>query len=133
MQRRRSLRFATVSALVVLAVGLLGVALGGCGAAGTTLPTGPVGITGSVKSLVPGDERPASMLVEGPSPQPAGAVSDKAQVTVGPSTQFFDAQGNATKGSGIKVGTQVKVWFDGPVAESYPVQGTAQAVQIVTP
>jgi len=25
----------------------------------------------------------------------------------------------------------VRVWFTGPVAESYPVQGAAQAVQIL--
>lgn len=106
--------------------------LAGCGAGGTSLPSTPAGITGAVTSLVAGDERPASMLVEGPA-QPAGAVSDKAQVTVGPATQFFDASGKPAKGSGIKTGTQVKVWFDGAVAESYPVQGTAQAIQILVP
>lgn len=96
------------------------------GSAPSTTP----GITGTVTSLVPGDERPASMLVEGGT-QPAGAVSDKAQVTIAPSTQFFDAAGEATKASGIKVGTRVSVWFEGAVAESYPVQGTAAKVQIL--
>jgi beta-N-acetylhexosaminidase len=99
----------------------------GCG---TRPPDGPPGITGSVTSLVAGDERPASMLVEGAA-QPAGAASDKAQVTVNPGTMFFDAAGAPAKAAGIRVGTKVRVWFDGPVAESYPVQGSAQAVQIL--
>jgi len=122
----------TLALVALVALVLVAAALSGCGATGTSLPTTPAGITGTVKSLVPGDERPASILVDGPS-QPAGAVSDKAQVTIQPSTQFFDASGKPAKGSAVKVGTQVKVWFEGAVAESYPVQGTAQAVQILTP
>ena len=124
--RTRSLTGALPTlALLVALVAVL--ALVGCAA---TVPTTPPGITGSVTSLVPGDERPASMLVEGGA-QPAGAVSDKAQVTIDPGTMFFDAEGTPTKAAGIAVGTEVRVWFNGPVAESYPVQGTAQAVQIL--
>jgi hypothetical protein len=116
-------------------IALLSLALAACVAGplagcAPVLPTAPAGITGTVTSLVPGDERPASMMVEGPT-QPAGAVSDKAQVTIEPATMFFDAQGKSTKGSSIAVGTQVKVWFQGAVAESYPVQGSASAVQIL--
>ena len=44
---------------------------------------------------------------------------------------FFDSSGSPTKPSGVGVGTNVRVWFSGAVAESYPVQGTAQAVQIL--
>jgi hypothetical protein len=99
-------------------------------ACATKSPSTPPGITGSVTSMVPGDERPASMLVEGGA-QPTGAVSDKAQVTINPGTLFFDSAGKPTKPAGIRVGTKVSVWFDGAVAESYPVQGSAQAVQIL--
>ncbi len=112
---------AAIIALSALAV------LSGCA---PVLPGTPPGITGSVTSFVPGDERPASMLVEGPA-QPSGAVSDKAQVTIEPATMFFDAQGKPTKASSIVVGTRVRVWFNGAVAESYPVQGSASAVQIL--
>jgi hypothetical protein len=112
-----------VTALVVLALVAAAVALVGCA---TRLPDTPAGITGTVMSLVPGDERP----VEGGA-QPAGAASDKAQVAINPGTMFFDSSGNPTKASGITVGTKVRVWFDGAVAESYPVQGSAQAVQIL--
>lgn len=113
--------------LVALTLVAGGLALTACA---TRLPDTPPGITGTVTSLVPGDERPASMLVEGGA-QPAGAAADKAQVTVNPGTMFFDEAGNPTKPASIAVGTRVRVWFDGPVAESYPVQGSAQAVQIL--
>ena len=112
---------------------LLTVVLTAC-SAGRTVPSEPAGIVGSVTSLVAGDGRPASFLVEGASPQPAGAVSDKANVDIATSTQFFDAKGApATLNAigGITTGTRVKVWFQGAVAESYPVQGSAKAVQIL--
>ena len=117
----------------VAGVLLLAAVLTGC-ATGRTVPADPAGITGSITSMVAGDERPASFLVEGASPQPAGAVSDKASVDIPPSTQFFDAKGEpATLDAigGIAKGTRVKVWFQGAVAESYPVQGSAKAVQIL--
>ena len=94
-------------------------------------PTETPGIVGTVKSLVPGDDRPDSILVEGGT-QAAGAVSDKAQVRIAPSTLFFSADGKPAQASTIVQGATVRVWFTGPVAESYPVQGTAQAVQVMS-
>ena len=99
-----------------------------------SVPSEPPGITGAVTSLAAGDGRPASFLVEGPNPQPSGAIADKAQVNIPPATMFFGADGNATSLdsiSRIAKGTRVRVWFQGPVAESYPVQGSAKAVQIL--
>ena len=99
-----------------------------------SLPSDPPGITGTVTSVVAGDGRPASMLVEGPSPQPAGALADKAQVAIPPNTMFFDATGKAASLDAIAhigAGTKVRVWFEGAVAESYPIQGSAKAVQLL--
>ena len=113
--------------LVTMALISVGIALSGCV---TRLPETTPGISGRVASMVQGDERPSSMLVVG-GPQPAGAASDRAQVTINPGTMFFDLNGKPTKPNDISAGTKVRVWFDGAVAESYPVQGTAQAVQIL--
>ena len=127
-----SVRIPTLPAVVAVAL-LLAVVLSGC-SGGRTVPSEPAGITGRVTSLVAGDGRPASLLVEGANPQPAGAVSDKASVDVPTSTQFFDAKGEpATLDAigGITTGTRVKVWFQGAVAESYPIQGSAKAIQIL--
>jgi hypothetical protein len=91
-----------------------------------TVPTETPGITGTVTSLVPGDERPDSILVESAAP-----LTNKAQVTIEPVTLFFDAQGKPGKGSSVVVGTKVNVWFSGAVAESYPIQGAARAIQVL--
>jgi beta-N-acetylhexosaminidase len=95
-----------------------------------TTPSETPGITGTVVSLMPGDGRPASIMVEG-GKQPVGAVSDKASVTISPSTQIIDSGGAKAEASAIAKGASVKVWFEGPVAESYPVQGTARVVQFM--
>ena len=96
-------------------------------------PSDPARITGSVTSVVSGDGRPASMLVESTG-TPAGAISDKAQVNIPPATMFFGPDGMAATLDSIghiAAGTHVRVWFEGAVAESYPVQGSAKAVQIL--
>ena len=123
---------ARTKALVATAL-LLAIALPALAGCAPTLPTDPPGITGSVTALVSGDGRPASISVEGTA-EPAGAVSDKALVTIPPTTMFFDARGDAASLaaiSDIAKGTRVRVWFTGAIAESYPVQGSAKAVQIL--
>jgi hypothetical protein len=123
LPRARQIAASVVTAALVLV-------LTACAA---TVPSTPISITGEVSNALPGDGRPAQFLVEGGT-QPAGSVSDKAQVTITPQTQFFSADGQPASLDAIakiKAGTQVNVWFAGAVAESYPVQGSAQAVQIL--
>lgn len=125
-------RAARTTALAVSAL-LLAIALPALSGCAPTLPSDPPGIVGTVTNTVAGDDRPASISVEA-TLQPAGAVSDKAFVTIPTSTMFFDAGGRAaspTAVSGIGQGSRVRVWFAGAIAESYPVQGSARAVQIL--
>ncbi len=58
---------------------------------------------------------------------------DQAWVTVDEETDVFDAEGETVLPDAIVVGARLEVWFTGVVAESYPVQGTASAVRIVSP
>lgn len=103
--------------------------LAGC-AAGSP-PSEAPSITGTVTQASWNDEGIGTMLVEGPT-QPAGAVSDKASVTVTEDTTFYAADGSRLDDRPrLSVGAEVRVWFTGPVAESYPVQATAKAVQYV--
>jgi hypothetical protein len=51
---------------------------------------------------------------------------DKASVTIDSST-------DVRQGKDLKVGQVVEITFNGPVAESYPVQARAGKVVIVTP
>lgn len=112
---------------LALVIATAATALVGCA---PVVPTEPAGINGTVESLVPGDGRPMQLLVTGGTQQ-AGSVSDKAQVGINPATQFFGADGKPGNPAKIVVGTRVKVWFTGAVAESYPVQGTARVVQVL--
>jgi hypothetical protein len=119
---------ATTLAVAGLALVML---LAACAA---TVPADPASINGGVTAVVSGDGRPSSITVETSGAQPAGTISDKATVTIPPTTQFFAADGSAAKLDAISAigkGTRVRVWFTGPVAESYPVQATAGAVQIL--
>jgi beta-N-acetylhexosaminidase len=124
-QRETALRLTRAIALVLAAL-VLATALAACAAAP---PSETPGITGTITSVTRTDER-VSILVEG-GKQPEGAVSDKAQVGVPPEADVFDAQGRKTSSDVLRQGAEVRVWFTGPVAESYPVQGTARAVQVV--
>jgi hypothetical protein len=117
-----------------LGLALLGAVLGGSTAllgCASSPPTDPIGIRGTITGKEPGDGRPAAITVEGSAPQPAGAASDKARVTITPQTRFYDKAGKPGDPAGLVVGANVNVWFEGAVAESYPVQGSAKAVQIL--
>jgi Protein of unknown function (DUF3221) len=57
--------------------------------------------------------------------------SPKALVTVDSRTRVFRANG-AAQVDDLLPGATVSVWFEGPVAESYPVQGRAGTLMIMT-
>jgi len=120
-------RTTLLAAIVAGALLIAGVA--GCA---PVVPGEPAGITGSITYIALTATPPplASITVEG-GVQPDGAVSDKAVVAVTDKTNLFDAEGQKAELQSLRVGQQVKVWFTGPVAESYPVQGTASAIQVI--
>jgi hypothetical protein len=59
---------------------------------------------------------------------------DKASVRVGPDTRVLRATGTSTyaiaSAEDLVTGATVDVWFEGAVAESYPVQASAGTVVI---
>jgi hypothetical protein len=59
---------------------------------------------------------------------------DKAAVTITTQTHIFEQVGQERRPAtfaALQIGQQVEVWFDGPVAESYPVQARASDVMIL--
>lgn len=57
---------------------------------------------------------------------------EKASVTVQRDALVFDSDGDEVDLARIAVeGVRVRAWFSGPVAESYPVQARARAVQLL--
>jgi len=112
---------------VVLAVAML-VGASACG--GAAAPGRPPDLTGEITS-VSGTPGRTVVLVEEHPGQPAGG--QKAAVTVEGSTQVLRTSGGPpvrATDADLRVGIRVSVWFAGPVAESYPVQGKAEAIVI---
>ncbi|MFZ5973867.1 MAG: DUF3221 domain-containing protein [Bacillota bacterium] len=98
----------------------------------TPTPTSTVivGIRGKITSRTQTDKA-LTILVEGEIT--ADTVYDKASVRVTDKTVIQkDALSRAFEMSDLTVGTTVEVIFEGPVAESYPVQGTAGVVRILS-
>jgi hypothetical protein len=128
MNLSNALRRPTVPALALLLAAAASLATG-CGPS-TTPPDDPAGIVGAITSITPATATDiwGSILVEG-GEQPTGAVSDKASVTISDETTIV-RDGVAIGADDLAVGMTVRVWFEGPVAESYPVQGTASFIEV---
>ncbi len=106
------------SALLILAAA--------CGA-----QTDSIGIRGEVTSITMGEN--TVILVEGEVMD--DTMYDKASVTIKPDTKILSSEdGKETQVSpeDIKLFDTVEVVFDGPVAESYPVQGSAKLIRILS-
>lgn len=87
-------------------------------------------ITRATTSTVDGSRR-ITILVEAVPSDVAG--SPKALVTVDRSSRIFHANASVTaRVEDLLPGATVSVWFDGPVAESYPVQARAGTLLILT-
>ena len=91
-------------------------------ATAATLRTNP-SITGQVTAVA----LPAIVVEEKPI-EPHG--SDKALVKITDGTQVLRQGEGAVGATELRVGQQVKVWFTGPVMESYPTQATAGVIVI---
>ncbi|MGE5228215.1 MAG: DUF3221 domain-containing protein [Deltaproteobacteria bacterium] len=131
---------AALAALVVLGAAVVG----GCGGATAAQPASPspsappsgvADITGVVRDLTPGGDAGTAVLLVVADPDVDSAV-ERAAVRVTTQSIVWAAAG-ADKveltADDLAEGQRVAVWFTGPVAESYPVQATAGAVEIVTP
>lgn len=121
--RTQRFAFALSAALVALLI------LAGCSPAP---PKEAASISGSITTVTPGYGTLGSVLVEGPTG--ASAAYDKASVNITASTTLLRKIADGYEGvsfADLDVGMRVDVWFTGPVAESYPVQATADAVVVV--
>ena len=89
-----------------------------------------IGIRGTITSRSETDSG-ITILVEGEIM--ADTQYDKASVRVAKEAiAQNDVMGRVLELSDLTVGTTVEVVFEGPVAESYPVQGTARIVRVLS-
>lgn len=98
--------------------------------ASASLPTREPDITGTVTHV--SDDRSTILVEERPQAQSGSA---KASVRITTSTHLWRDPGakaapSAALMSDIALGSAVRVWFDGPVAMSYPVQAKAGDIVI---
>lgn len=95
-------------------------------------PDGDPSIRGAITVITPGEGGLGAILVEGPAGE--GTSYDKASVNITGDTKLLlqraDGYGRITFAD-LKEGDAVEVWFTGAVAESYPVQATADTVVVV--
>jgi len=80
-------------------------------------------ITGTVTRVSRSDGVLPTILVEEVPADSTG--SAKAAVRLTSRTVLQHANGDVAGSADVRTGARVRVWFDGPVMESYPVQGTA--------
>jgi len=121
--RRQPVRASIAAIVAIIVVTALTLLLTGCGGG---LPAGDPSISGVVRQLDTTADG-ATILVVG-----SGSV-DKASVRVTTSTRILLGAGSSTKAgtlADLSAGATVRVWFTGPVAESYPVQATAGTLLI---
>ena len=97
-----------------------------CGdAARTSLPASSASFAGRIEG-----RDGQTLLLVASVVQPVGA--DRASVRLHPGTRVLHAAGVAASADDLRVGQDVRAWFDGPVMESYPVQATAGTIIIDT-
>lgn len=113
------------SLLSWVAVLILAVA---CTTRSTELPSEPASIAGRVTAVHLETGRTGVIRVEANPEQSAG--SDKAAVRVTKSTTVRGPASSDAEAAELKVGQWVRVWFTGPVRESYPVQADAGTIII---
>jgi len=98
----------------------------GCAESGP--PADAPSIRGTISQIDMTAGGTGSMLVEGQNE--SDTAYDRASVAITATTRFYDAEGRSASPDSLAPGLTVEVWFEGPVAESYPVQATAGAVKI---
>ena len=89
-------------------------------------PTREPDITGTVTRL---SDDGTSVLVEERPQETSG--SAKAMLRISPQTHIWGVDGRPVAMTDLRIGTQVRAWFDGPVAESYPLQAAAAHIAVV--
>jgi beta-N-acetylhexosaminidase len=92
------------------------------------LPAEPASISGQITSVNRAGEKIGSIRVEAQPKDSSG--SAKAVARIGQETTILRVGGGAGEFNSLAEGQWVRVWFSGPVAQSYPVQATATVVMI---
>jgi hypothetical protein len=101
----------------------------GCQASTPGLPVGPASIAGRVTAVQRSGERIGTVRVEEREADVAGSAKAVVRITQRTAVVGVPPAGKADFNA-LRVGQWVRVWFVGPVRESYPVQADAGTIVI---
>ncbi|NLX62988.1 MAG: DUF3221 domain-containing protein [Tissierellia bacterium] len=89
-----------------------------------------IGIRGEIKEIYTSEDglTITGILVEGEVQD--DTMYDSGSITINEDTEIYMGEEEVTPEE-LSVGLMVEIIFDGPVAESYPVQGTAKKIIII--
>ena len=89
-----------------------------------------VAVRGEITEIfLDGEGKVAAVLVEGEVE--SDTVYDKARVAITKGSVILRTSGEELQPQDLKQGMRVEVVFQGPVAESYPVQAQAKAIRVL--
>ena len=112
------------SALVLLVVALTTA----CAPAAPRSVAGPPSIEGRITAVERSGDGTGTIRVEANPSESSG--SDKAVVRITPSTEIQQGDSARVNFNALSKGLWARVWFVGPVRESYPVQADAGRIVI---
>lgn len=96
--------------------------------AGSDAVSDPVpSVEPSIRGVITAIEEGSLLVEENPADESGSA---KAHVRLGPTTVIRSGSGTPATATDLKPGVSVSVWFEGPVAESYPVQAFGSTILI---
>lgn len=98
---------------------------------GCSADPGPPDLVGIVETVSFLDDGGATLLVQGDPDD--GYQYYLASVRVGRDTPVYLTDGSRGTPEDLTAGLTLKIWFDGPVAESWPVQAGAGRIEISEP
>jgi hypothetical protein len=110
-------------ALLAMALGILG-----CTQGAPRAPSNPPAMAGYVTAIDPAGDRIGSIRVEERPGESAG--SAKAVVRIMQGTEITRGDSARAEFRSLAKGQWVRVWFTGPVRESYPLQADASFLVI---
>ncbi|MGQ0712093.1 MAG: DUF3221 domain-containing protein [Gemmatimonadaceae bacterium] len=103
-------------------------AVAACAQQTPAVPSSPASVEGRITAIDRAGERIGSIRVEANPAETSG--SDKAAVRITESTVILRGDTTRSDFKSLALQQWVRVWFTGPVRESYPVQADAGVVQI---
>jgi hypothetical protein len=128
------LRDSAIAVVAALALAGVAAACGGHGGSASPSPTAPpavpADITGTIHDLARNEATGLPVLLVVDDGAMPGA-PDRASVSVTADTVVWMLKGGRGSAAALGAGQMVSVWFDGPVAESYPVQAKAGVIRIL--